>query len=258
MRTLTKFDHNFGVKNRLSFTWTKNGEYFNNAYDTDPTNPTELEHAARIRSPAASIINGDQYYGNVFRLNDTHMFSPTVVNTLTIGAHRLTHPEHDITVEPFGQNWGDKLGGAVQQQSRLQHRLPAGDLRERQLLQLGQLQAVGRVPHGLRPRRKPHLDQEQPQLQVRLRYQMMFLNTNNRNTAAGSFTFNRLSTSVPGDNSGNSGSSFASFMLGEVFNGGFTVPNTEMLRFPYHAFFVAGRLEGHTPADREHRICATK
>src|SRR5206468_11582974 len=57
--------------------------------------------------------NGDQYYGNVFRLNDTHLFTPTSVNTPTVGAHRLTQPEHDITVQPFGQNWGDKLGGAV-------------------------------------------------------------------------------------------------------------------------------------------------
>ena len=36
-----------------------------------------------------------------------------MINNITVGAHRLTHPEHDITVEPFGQNWGDKLGGAV-------------------------------------------------------------------------------------------------------------------------------------------------
>src|SRR5207302_8871071 len=43
---------------------------------------------------------------------------------------------------------------------------------------------------------------------------------------------------VPQDNSGNSGNSFASFMLGQVYSGGFTIPNTEMLRIPYHAFFA--------------------
>src|ERR1043166_8055872 len=30
----TKFDHNFGVKNRVAFTWTKNGEHFNDSYDS--------------------------------------------------------------------------------------------------------------------------------------------------------------------------------------------------------------------------------
>ena len=81
----------------------------------------------------------------------------------------------------------------------------------------------------------------------------MFLNTNNRNTSAGSFTFDRRSTSVPGDNSGNSGSSFASFMLGEVYNGGFTVPNTEMLRFPYHAGIRQDDWKVTPPADCQPR-----
>ena len=105
---VVKFDHSFGVKNRLAFTWTKNGEYFSNAYDANPADPNNWAQLA-LSPVRPQYYHGDQYYGNVFRLNDTHMFTPTVVNTLTIGAHRLTHPEHDITVQPFGQNWGDKL-----------------------------------------------------------------------------------------------------------------------------------------------------
>ena len=88
--------------------------------------------------------NGDQYYGNVFRLNDTpHHYASRSINMLTVGAHRLTHPEHDLTAVPFGQNWGDKLGGAVGNNPYLQQRLSAGNLPDGQLLQLGQLQAVG-------------------------------------------------------------------------------------------------------------------
>jgi hypothetical protein len=66
----------------------------------------------------------------------------------------------------------------------------------------------------------------------------MMLNTNNRNRQAGDVFFHRLETARPADNSGQSGSAYASFLLGLVDNGGFTIPNTSMLRFPYHAFFA--------------------
>jgi len=232
-----KADHNFGVKNRLSFTWTKNGEFFKNNYDSDPTNPLNWS-ALPYPLAGRKYYNGDQYYGNVFRLNDTHMFSPTVVNTLTIGAHRLTHPEHDITVQPFGQNWGDKLGGAVKNNPGYNTGFPQVTFSNDNYYSWDssklwdEYHTVYGLDDNLTWVKGNH------SLKFGYAYQLMFLNTNNRNTSAGSFTFNRLSTAVPGDNSGNSGSSFASFMLGEVFNGGFTVPNTEMLRFPYHAVFV--------------------
>ncbi len=81
----------------------------------------------------------------------------------------------------------------------------------------------------------------------------MFLNTNNRNTASGNFGFDRLSTSRPGENNGNSGSPFASFMLGEVFSGGFTVPNTSMMRFPYHSFYIQDDWKLTSKSDHEYR-----
>src|SRR5260370_3999462 len=62
--------------------------------------------------------------------------------------------------------------------------------------------------------------------------------TNPRTPPAGFFVFHRRSPAVPGDNSGSSGNSFASFLLGQVYSGGFTIPNTEMLRMTYHAFFA--------------------
>jgi hypothetical protein len=233
----TKFDHSFGIKNRMSFTWTKNGEHFNNAYDTDPTNPLNWSTLPYPLS-GRKYYNGDQYYGNVFRLNDTHLFGPTVINNFTIGAHRLTHPEHDITVEPFGQNWGDKLGGAVGNNPGYNTGFPQVTFSNDNYYSWDssklwdEYHTVWGIDENLTWVKNNH------SFKFGYSYQKMFLNTNNRNTSAGSFTFNRLSTAVPGDNSGNSGSSFASFMLGEVYSGGFTVPNTEMLRFPYHAAFV--------------------
>ncbi len=233
----TKFDHNFGTKNRMAFTWTKNGQYFNNNYDSDPTNPLNWNGLPYPLS-GRKYYRGDQYYGNVFRFNDTHLFSPTIVNNLTVGAHRLTHPEHDITVEPFGQNWGDKLGGAVGNNPYYNTGFPQVTFQNDNYYNWDssklwdEYHTVYGLDESLTWIKSNH------SFKFGYSYQLMFLNTNNRNTSAGRFEFNRLSTSVPGINDGTSGSSFASFMLGEVFNGGFTVPVTQMLRFPYHAAYV--------------------
>ncbi len=234
---LTKFDHNFGTSNRLSFTWNKSGSYFNNAYDTDPTNPTNWSTLPYPLS-GRKYYRGDQYYGNVFRLNDTHIFSPTVINTLSMGAHRLTHPEHDITVEPFGQNWGDKLGGSVPNNPGYNFGFPQVNFNNdgyygwESTKLWDEYHTVYGFDDNITWIKNNH------SFKFGYQYQKMFLNTNNRNQAAGTFTFDRRSTSIPGDNSGRSGSPIASFMLGEVFNGGFTIPVTQMLRFPYHAFFI--------------------
>src|SRR5205085_244029 len=61
-----KFDHSFGTNNRLSVTYTKNGEFFNNSYDGDYANP---QNWAGLPFPFASsngrrYYRGDQYYGN--------------------------------------------------------------------------------------------------------------------------------------------------------------------------------------------------
>ncbi|HET8548487.1 MAG TPA: carboxypeptidase regulatory-like domain-containing protein [Bryobacteraceae bacterium] len=237
---VTKIDQSFGTKNRLSFTYTRNGEYFNNAYDSDYANPRNW---AGLPFPFASsngrrYYRGDQYYGNVGRLNDTHVFTPTVVNVLTIGAHRLTHPEHDITVEPFGQNWGDKLGGNVKNNPFNNYGFPSVGFANDNYTGWDssklwdEYHTVYGLDENLTWVRGSH------SFKFGYSYQILMLNINNRNNAAGTYSFNRLSTAVPGDNSGRSGNAFASFMLGEVYSGNFTVPNTQALRFPYHAFFV--------------------
>ncbi|HYO84076.1 MAG TPA: carboxypeptidase regulatory-like domain-containing protein [Bryobacteraceae bacterium] len=234
---LLKFDHNFGTVNRVSFTYNQSGSFFNNAYDSDPTNPNNWSGLPYPLS-GRKYYRGDQYYGKFFRLNDTHLFSPTVINNLTIGAHRLTHPEHDITVEPFGQNWGDKLGGAVRNNPGYNTGFPSVYFANEGYYQWesakfwDEYHTVYGLYENLTWVRNNH------SFKFGYSYQKMFLNTNDRNNAAGGFTFNRLSTSAPGDNSGRSGSPIASFMLGEVFSGNFTIPRNQMLRFPYHAFFI--------------------
>ncbi|HXN24732.1 MAG TPA: carboxypeptidase regulatory-like domain-containing protein [Candidatus Dormibacteraeota bacterium] len=232
---LLKLDHSFGTKNRLAVTWSRNGEHFNNAYDTDPLNPLNWGNSLPYPLAGRQYSNGDQYYGNVFRINDTHVISATIVNTLTVGAHRLTHPEHDVTVD---KNWGDKLGGAVKNNPYYNASFPpvrfetdnyygwdSSKLWDEYHTVFGLDENVAWVKGS-------------HSFKFGYSYQFMMLNTNNRNNAAGNFAFNRLETAAPADSSGKSGNAFASFMLGALHSGGFTVPSTGMLRFPYHAVFA--------------------
>ena len=235
---LTKLDHNFGTKNRLSFTYSQNGRWHENGYDRDPTNPDNF--AGRLPYPLAGRIyyKGDQYYGKVARINDTHLFTPTLVNTLTLGFHRLTHPEHDVTAVPQGQNWGDRLGGSVKNNPYYNNAFPAVRFETdnyygwESTKLWDEYHTVFGIDENINWVRGAH------SFKFGYSGQLMMLNTDNRNRAAGDFFFHRLETARPGDNSGTSGSSYASFLLGAVHSGGFSVPFSQQLRFPYHAFFV--------------------
>jgi hypothetical protein len=235
---LLKLDHSFGDRNRLAFTWSRNGEHFNNAYDSDPANPMNWGGSLPYPLAGRQYYQGDQYYGNVFRLNDTHVITPTLINNIILGAHRLTHPEHDITAVPFGQNWGDKLGGAVKNNPYYNYSFPPVSFQTDNYYgwDSSKLWDEYHTVYGL----DENLSWVKGKHSFKFGYsfQLLMLNTNNRNNAAGNFFFNRLETAAPADNSGNSGSSFASFMLGALHQGGFTVPFSGMLRFPYHAVFA--------------------
>jgi len=236
---LLKLDHSFGTKNRLAFTWTQNGVHYNNAYDTDPTNPMNWG-GGTLPYPLAGrqYFKGNEFYGKVFRLNDTHLFSPTVLNTLTLGAHRLHETEHDITEFPAGQNWGDKLGGGVKNNPYYNYHFPAVSFANDNYYSWestkgwDEYHTVFGLDETLSWVRGSH------SFKFGYGYQFMMLNTNSRNNAAGTTTFSRLGTSVPTVSDGTSGNSFASFMLGEAQSGNFSVPFVGMLRFPYHAFFA--------------------
>lgn len=233
-----KFDHNFGTKNRLAFTYTQNGVWYNNGYDRDQQNPDM--YGGRLPYPLAGRIYymGDQYRGKVARINDTHLFTPTLINTLTLGFHRLTHPEHDITAVPFGQNWGDKLGGGIRNNPYYNGSFPSVRFNSDNYYgwESAKLWDEYHTVYGI----DENVNWVRGSHSFKFGYstQLMMLNTNNRNRQAGDVFFHRLETARPADNSGNSGNAFASFLLGAVDNGGFSVPFTQQLRFPYHAFFA--------------------
>jgi hypothetical protein len=65
--SMVKIDHPFGVKNRLAFTWTRSGWYFDNAYDKDRDNPA---NATDNYYSWDSSKNWGEYH-NVYGINDS-------------------------------------------------------------------------------------------------------------------------------------------------------------------------------------------
>ena len=234
---LVKFDQNFGSKNKLAFTWTKSTSYFNNAYDSDLSSANNWGNSLPYPLAGRQYYHGDQYYGNVFRVNDTQVITPAVVNTLTIGAHRLTHPEHDVTQVPSGQNWGTKLGG-VQNNPYNNNGFPSVNFATDNYYSWdsSKLWDEYHTEEGLDE--SVNWVKRNHNFKFGYSLALLHMDVNNRNNATGTYKFSRLETAIPLDNTGATGSSFASFMLGAVDNANFTVPNAQELLFRSHAFFV--------------------
>jgi hypothetical protein len=234
---LVKFDQNFGSRNKLAFTWTKSTSYFNNAYDSDLNSANNWGNSLPYPLAGRQYYHGDQYYGNVFRVNDTQVITPGVVNTLTVGAHRLTHPEHDVTEFPPGQNWGTKLGG-VQNNPYNNNGFPSVTFATDNYYSWdsSKLWDEYHTEEGLDE--SVNWVKRNHNFKFGYSLALLHMDVNNRNNATGTYTFSRLETATPLDNTGATGSSFASFMLGAVDKGNFTVPNAQELLFRSHAFFV--------------------
>jgi hypothetical protein len=110
---VVKVDQSLTNKNKLSYTFTRNYEHFNNLYDTDQNNPDAFNGLPYPLIGGYQKYRGDQKMGWVMRLNDTHILSPTIVNTLTAGFHQAIILQRQVTSVPEGQNWGQKLGGVL-------------------------------------------------------------------------------------------------------------------------------------------------
>jgi len=218
-----KLDQAFGVKNRFAFSFVKNGYHWNNAYDTAP----ELVDRLYQR--------GNQHHGKVFRFNDTHMFTPTLVNTVTVGFNRLFHPELDVTAG--AKNWEEVLGGIKNN--------PGSGAAFPSVWFLTDNYSKWNTTKNWKEYHKTWgIDESLNWIRGNHNFkfgytvQQISWQRINHNMEGGEFRFHRLETAKPLDNSGKSGSSFASFMLGALDRGRFSVPSTTKLLFPYHAFFV--------------------
>ncbi len=233
----TKLDHNFGVKNRVSATFTRNGTWVDAAWAKNPDDWNSW--GPRLPMPLAGrvYVKGGEYYGHVLRIADTHMFTPTLINNVTLGYHRLYHPEPDVTAVPPGQNWGDKIGGLKNNPNYNNQMLSVlfstdGWYGWDSTKDYQEYHNIYGVDEDLSWIHRSH------SLKFGYNFQIIQLNRDYMNQAAGQLRFHRLETARPGDNTGNTGNSFASFMLGAVDYGFFESGYAQGMRYPAHAFYL--------------------
>ncbi|MGH9626971.1 MAG: carboxypeptidase regulatory-like domain-containing protein [Bryobacteraceae bacterium] len=234
---MAKIDHNFSSNNRLAFTFSKNGVYWNADYNSDRTNPVNWGPSLPFPLAGRRYTRVDEYHGQVYRLNDTHTLTPTLIHNITIGYHRLYHPEHDVTAYPQGQNWGEILGGIKNNPGWNWH-FPAVRFSTDNYYGWESTKAydeyhnVYGIDDSLTWIKGSH------SFKFGYTYGRIHVHRGNDNQKAGDVFFHRLETARPEDNTGNSGSSFASFMLGAVDNGTFSTGYGQLLRYPSHALFA--------------------
>jgi outer membrane receptor protein involved in Fe transport len=88
-----KLDHRFSMKNSISF------RYILWDHKDDNASGYWLDPVARLRN--------DDYSNRNFNVSDTHLFSPSVINELRVGALRVYFPAVAASV---AGNWPQKLG----------------------------------------------------------------------------------------------------------------------------------------------------
>lgn len=234
---MAKIDHSINNANRFSFTFSKNGVYWDANYNTQRDVAANWGTSLPFPLAGRRYTRVDEYHGQVYRFNDTHIVRPNLINNLTLGFHRLYHPEHDVTAYPQSQNWGDKLGG-IKNNPGLNWHFPAVRFSTDNYYGWESTKAydeyhnVWGLGDNLTWIRGSHT------FKFGYNYELVMTNRNNDNQKAGDLFFHRLETARPEDNSANSGSSFASFLLGAVDNGTFSTGFAQLLRYPMHSLFV--------------------
>jgi len=233
-----KFDHNIGITNRLSFTYTRNVSYSDSAYDHDTSNWNNWGPRLPFPLTGRTYNRGSTYYGNVLRVNDTQLFTPTLINTFTFGYHRLYHEEHDVTAWLKGNNnWCD-LVGALSNNPGCGNAMLSVSFSTDSFYGWDATKDYDEWHNTYNFGDNLSWIKGAHSFKVGYNYQMIQTNRRYSNNKAGSVSFSRLETSVPTDNSGNYGSSFASFLLGAVDGGSLETGYSQGLRYPNHAFFV--------------------
>jgi hypothetical protein len=233
----TKLDHSFGTKNRLATTFTRNGTWVDNAYAKDRESWNNWGPRLPLPLTGRTYVKGGEYYGHVLRINDTHLITPTLINNVTLGYHRLYHPEPDVTAVPSGQNWGDKIGGLKNNPNYNNQMLSV-------LFSTDNWYQWDSTKDYQEYHNIYGLDEDlswikgSHSFKVGYGYQIIKLNRDYANQQAGQVRFHRLETARPGENTGASGNSFASFMLGAVDYGFFETGYSQGMRYPAHSVYV--------------------
>ena len=230
-----KLDHSFSTKQKISLTYQNqwrprliNNSGWGFTAKTVPGLPDEPD-----------VLEGFQLQtvtSQTWRVNHDYIFSPSVLNHLTLGTDRYVNPFNNTSV---GKGWNKALGitgmpedlGAFPQIS-----FTGGT---------GSPINLGLTSNGLAAQTRYSISESLTW--TRGRHTMKFgfyhwryaSNSRSKSTTAGSFSFSNQMTSQPNSTRLSTwGSSFASFLLGELNNANTSLQNTTGYRFRSYALFA--------------------
>jgi hypothetical protein len=228
-----KMDQAFGVKSRVALTFTRNYSYTWHAYTDDPT----IDNWPGLPPPMANALQTTNsfHFGDVFRLNDTFLISPTLVNSLVLGFTRMHERERYFLADPPGQDWGTKLGGFLN--------WPYSNVGGPSIAFTdGNYTSSSALSNYDEFSNSVGLDESLSWVKASHSFKFgvaaQILEYDTEQAPRSSFSFSRLETSVPGDNTGNSGNSFASLMLGAVNSANFSTTSNTDLRWSTYAMYA--------------------
>jgi hypothetical protein len=233
--SLAKLDHSFSTKQKIALTYQNewrprliNNSGWGFSANTVAGLPNEPD-----------VLEGFQLQtvtSQTWRLNHDYIFSPTVLNHLTLGVDRYTNPYNNTSV---GKGWDKALGitgmpndlGAFPQIS-----FSGGT---------GSPISMGLTSNGLGAETRYSISESLTWIRGRHTFKFggahwrFDNNSRNESSTAGAFTFSNQMTSQPDSPSLTSwGSSFASFLLGDLQNANTTLPSTTGYRFGHYSLFA--------------------
>ncbi len=171
-----------------------------------------------------------------WRVNHDYIFSPSVLNHFTLGVDRYVNPFMNTSV---GKGWDKALGitGMPEDLGAFPQISFAGGT--------GAPINMGLTSNGLSAQTRYSISESLTWIHGRHNMKFGFshwrysTNSRNQSTTAGSFTFNNQMTSQPNSpRLSNWGSSFASFLLGELSSANTTLTNTTGYRFRSYSVFA--------------------
>jgi hypothetical protein len=188
---------------------------------------------------APDVLEGFQLQtvtSQTWRVNHDYIFSPRLLNHLTLGVDRYVNPYTNTTV---GQGWNQALGitGLPEDLGAFPRITFGGGT--------GSPLALGLPSNGLGAQTRYSINENLTFIKGNHTFKFGFYhwryatNSRNQSNTAGTFSFSNQLTSQPNSpRLVNWGSSFASFLLGEVSTAGTTLQNTTGFRMYSYALFA--------------------
>jgi hypothetical protein len=230
-----KLDHSFSTKQKFSLTYT-------NQWRPRLINNSGWGFSAKTVAglpDEPDVLEGFQLQtvtSQAWRLNHDSIFRPNLLNHLTLGVDRYVNPFTNTSV---GKGWDKALGitGMPEDLGAFPQISFGGGT--------GAPINMGLTSNGVGAQTRYSISENLTW--IRGRHNMKFglyhwryaNNSRNQSSTAGSFTFNNQMTSQPDSSKLSTwGSSFASFLLGEVNSATTTLQNTTGYRFRSYALFA--------------------